>query len=212
MMKDSEETIQRVLTGLRDAEALPGMERRIMDALESRVSGLAASSWRDWRPLRLAISARLAATQTWMGRIAVAGVSVVCLAVGVNNLRHIRMEPKLHSNVAGLLPEAVRAGARQTAHPPLADSSARIRTTTVVPKARKSNVHESAALKEMRAASHPAPEAPLTEEEKLLARIAHRADPQELAMLDPQIRARRDAESEAEFLKFVDDSTKGVSE
>jgi hypothetical protein len=64
----------------------------------------------------------------------------------------------------------------------------------------------------MRAVSHPAPEAPLTEEEMLLVRIAHRADPQELAMLNPQVRARRDAESEAEFLKFVDDSTKGDSE
>jgi hypothetical protein len=64
----------------------------------------------------------------------------------------------------------------------------------------------------MRAVSHPAPEAPLTEEEMLLVRIAHRAGPQELAMLNPQIRARRDAESEAAFLKFVDGSTEGDSE
>jgi hypothetical protein len=64
----------------------------------------------------------------------------------------------------------------------------------------------------MRAASHPAPEAPLTQEERLLLRIVHRGDPEELAMLNPQIRAQRDAESEAEFLKFVDESTKGDSE
>jgi hypothetical protein len=81
-----------------------------------------------------------------------------------------------------------------------------------VPRARQSSVNDSAALTEMRAVSHPAPEAPLTQEEVLLVRLAHRAGPQELAMLDPLIRARQDTESEAEFLKFVDESIKGDSE
>lgn len=212
MMNDSEETIQRVLAGLRDAEAPPGMERRIVDALENRASGLTASSWRDWRPSWPAIWARFVVTQSWAGRIAVTAVLVICVEVAVKNFGHITKEPKLHSNVAGLLPQAVRAGDRQTVQPPSTDSSGRVRNATPVRRVRQSSVHDSAALTEMRAVSHPAPEAPLTEEEMLLVRIAHRADPQELAMLNPQVRARRDAESEAEFLKFVDDSTKGDSE
>jgi hypothetical protein len=67
-------------------------------------------------------------------------------------------------------------------------------------------------LREMRAPSHPAPEAPLTNEEKLLLRAVHTGDPQVMAMLDPEVGARQDAESEAEFQKFVEQSGKDVQE
>jgi hypothetical protein len=63
------------------------------------------------------------------------------------------------------------------------------------------------ALREMRAASRPAPELSLTEQEKLLLRIAHRGDPEQLAMLDPVKRAARDAEEKTEFEKFFGEST-----
>jgi hypothetical protein len=51
-------------------------------------------------------------------------------------------------------------------------------------------------------ASFPAPPAPLTEQERLLVRLAHRGDPEELAMLDPNVRALDEAMSRAEFDKF----------
>jgi hypothetical protein len=54
----------------------------------------------------------------------------------------------------------------------------------------------------MLAASHPAPPMPLTEQERLLLRIAHRGDPVELAMLDPMRRAARDVEEQTEFQRF----------
>jgi hypothetical protein len=54
----------------------------------------------------------------------------------------------------------------------------------------------------MLAASHPAPPMPLTEQERLLLRIAHRGDPVELAMLDPLRRAARDVEEQTEFQRF----------
>jgi hypothetical protein len=60
----------------------------------------------------------------------------------------------------------------------------------------------------MRAPSHPAPEAPLTQEEKLLLRAVHTGDPQVMAMLNPEVRARQEAESEAEFRKFIEQSGK----
>jgi len=38
----------------------------------------------------------------------------------------------------------------------------------------------------MSSGNHPAPPMPLTEQEKLLLRIAHKGDPEELAMLNPE--------------------------
>ncbi|MGA9670359.1 MAG: hypothetical protein WBQ94_14195, partial [Terracidiphilus sp.] len=156
--------------------------------------------------------AEFGAIQTWTGRIAVVGVLAVCVLVGVDHFRHIRMEPKPHSNVAGMLPEAARAGTQQTTRPPSTDSSARMRSTTVRPKARQSGAHEPAALTEMHIVSYPAPKAPLTQEEKLLLRVVHEGDPQEMAMLNPEIRAKQEAQSDAEFQEFVEQSIKGDRE
>jgi hypothetical protein len=60
----------------------------------------------------------------------------------------------------------------------------------------------------MRAPSHPAPEVPLTQEEKLLLRAVRTGDPQVIAMLNPEERARQEAASEAEFQEFVEQSNK----
>jgi len=44
-MKNSQDAIEKVLAGLRDADAPAGMERRILEEVESRAS---ARSRRDW--------------------------------------------------------------------------------------------------------------------------------------------------------------------
>jgi hypothetical protein len=54
----------------------------------------------------------------------------------------------------------------------------------------------------LRAANHPAPPMPLTEQERLLLRVVHQGDPVELAMLDPVQRAARNAEEQTEFQRF----------
>jgi hypothetical protein len=66
-----------------------------------------------------------------------------------------------------------------------------------------------ASLYEMRAPSRPAPQAPLTAEEMLLLRVAHHRDPEQLAMLNPEVRASRAAESDREFQEFVEQSSTG---
>jgi hypothetical protein len=71
---------------------------------------------------------------------------------------------------------------------------------------------ELASLRQMRTVSHPAPEEPLTREEKLLLRIVQKGDSQQMAMLNPQVREKQEAESEAEFKKFVEQSTTGERE
>jgi hypothetical protein len=67
------------------------------------------------------------------------------------------------------------------------------------------------ALHERSMANHPAPEAPLTAEEKLLLRMAHRRDPVEMAAMNPLLWAARDAEEKAEVQRFFEPSTTGDS-
>ena len=52
------------------------------------------------------------------------------------------------------------------------------------------------------AINRPPPPLPLTEQEKLLRRIALTRDPDQLALLNPEIRARNQAADEAEFQTF----------
>jgi hypothetical protein len=61
---------------------------------------------------------------------------------------------------------------------------------------------DSVAAREARAVSYPAPPMPLTEQERLLLRVVHKGDPEELAMLNPVVRAARDAADKAEVEKF----------
>jgi hypothetical protein len=48
-------------------------------------------------------------------------------------------------------------------------------------------------------ASFPAPPLPMTEQERLLRRIAHTGDPQEFATLNAEARARTAAEQQEEY-------------
>jgi hypothetical protein len=71
---------------------------------------------------------------------------------------------------------------------------------------------DAVSYQEMRAASHPAPEEPLTQEEKLLLRLAHKGEPQVMAMLNPEIRQQKEEQSEAEFHQWIEQSIKGERE
>ncbi len=64
----------------------------------------------------------------------------------------------------------------------------------------------------MLAASRPAPPIPLTLQEKLLLRVARSTDPAQLAMLNPEMRARQEAESNAEFRRFFGLTPTGENE
>jgi hypothetical protein len=59
---------------------------------------------------------------------------------------------------------------------------------------------------------HPAPQAPLTEQERLLLRMVQTEAPEQIAMLNPEIRAKQEAQSEAKFQEFVEQSIKGDRE
>ena len=74
-------------------------------------------------------------------------------------------------------------------------------------RAKTARSEDSLAMREMMAPSQPAPPMPLTKQEKLLLRLVHKGDPVELAMLNPELRARQIAEGRAEFQRFFEQKT-----
>ena len=78
-MKNSEEAIEKVLAGLRDAEAPAGMERRILSALEDQESVRTRLGWRWLRPIWLVMPLRPVATRVLVCGVALAGLLLLSL-------------------------------------------------------------------------------------------------------------------------------------
>jgi hypothetical protein len=213
-MKNSEEAIAKVLAGLRDAEAPEGMERRILKALEDQASARPRSVWRRLRTLWLVAPVRPVATMSLACGIAFAGLFAVALAIpALRRLGHSPTQSLSQSkrNLApvGSLPLAIPETPETIAKAQLPSPRSGMRsvTRTNASRAKVLRDSDSVARNEMHEASYPPPPMPLTEQEKLLLRIAHRGDPVELAMLDPAVRAARDAEEKAGVTKFFEPAT-----
>jgi hypothetical protein len=203
-MKNSDEAIDRVLAGLRDTEAPEGMERRILDALENGATARAESAWHRLLPLWLLAPTR-AMTRVLVCGAALAGVVVVVFATSaIRHARDVAVRSEKEVAPAKVLPAVVDAplvAVSSSAH----EERAGLRVRTAVGEARSARTvdsEDSVALSEMRAASFPAPPMPLTEQEKLLLRIAHRGDPVEVAMLDPNQRSLEEMKEKAEYQSF----------
>jgi hypothetical protein len=207
-VKGSEEAIEKVLAGSRDAEAPAGMERRILERLEGRVSVVEArSGWRRLVPRWVTLP-----TKALVGGAALAGLVAVVLAIpAIRRLGHAPVQSR-SGGVTGAPNEAAPAVAYREPERSSGESRVRLGTTaTKVPDAGLVRVadsretdsnDESVAMSEMQAASFPAPPMPLTAQERLLLRLAHKVDPVEMATLDPKFRAMQDAEEKAEFQRF----------
>lgn len=203
-MKSSEEAIERVLAGLRDAEAPEGMERRILNGLEGRCSVQTQSGWRQL----MAAWTAMPATRTVVCGLALAGLAAVVVAIPAIR-RHGRVPVPLKINVvpgvSTVAAPSVATGEKVTAARS-AEASGRWGMAANPPEAglvRAADADEdSVAKSEMEAASFPAPPMPLTAQERLLLRLVHKVDPVEMAMLDPKFRAMQEAEEKAEFQRF----------
>lgn len=175
-MKDSHEAIDRVLTGLRDVSAPVGMEQRVLAAMERRTAERTGWQWRTW-------SVGLAAV-------------VVLLAAGVVSVRPHRSYP-----------EAVAVVAQPPVLPgpaPVAETRQRntgIRTVAQNDRGHKVFPTRETVLQE-ETTSIPAPPMPLTEQERLLLQLAHRADATELTPLNAEARAKQNAAFDEEFQEF----------
>ena len=200
-----EEAMEKVLAGLRDSDAPVGMERRILVALQDQASVRPRSGWRRFRPFWLATPL---ATRYVTWGAALAGMVVIAFMLpAVRRLGHVLVPAKIVSAPVALLPVAAPEMAEKSAQVPPRSGVRPRKTATPEGKwrARRAGVasdSDSLALDEMRAASHPAPPMPLTEQEKLLLHIAHKGDPVEFAELNPMERAARYEEEKAEVQRF----------
>lgn len=177
-MRNSDESIDRVLAGLRDVEAPEGMERRVLAAMEERATARSGYSWRMW-------SFGLAA--------AVVLVAAVVVSV-VPRRAHRPGFAAVKLPVIAPVPAPVAYVQR--------------RNTEILRYAqndlsfRVSRREEPAVEEPMVSGGFPAPPMPLTEQEKLLLHLARRSDPQELTPLIAEVRAKQEAEFDEEFQEF----------
>lgn len=198
-MKNSGEAIEKVLEGLRNVDVPPGMELRILHAAEDHA--LLRQQSIGWR-MRAMWQTMPVATGSLVG-VVLANLFVAALAIPlIHRLRDEPMQFKTKAAMPELQPLAASEKVTIKSRPLPLKSSAQ---PTKKPKGQRPSLvydSDSLALSEMRAASHPAPPMPLTEQEKLMLRIVHRGDPVEMAMLNPEMRAKQVTESKEEFQKF----------
>jgi hypothetical protein len=193
-MRDAERTIERLLAGLRDAEPPGGMEHRILEALDgmgAREVAASASFWR--RPLRPALAMLLACAV------------ILMVAFTVQQRKHVPgqhlvpLKPKSGLNGAPNIVSSLRVGQK----PQHAAADQRVRsprqTTSRIPV---KHSHDAPAVGETQTASFPAPPLPLTEQERLLLRLAHRGDSDTTAILNPDVRAAQTAKATEQFQQF----------
>ena len=174
-MKDPDRTIENLLAGLRDAEPPPGMHHRILDAM---LAGRATAYYSRPR-LQPAIAISLACA--------------LAITIWVQHHRHI--PANLRSYTTNV--DAPRTKPRQTA----ADRTPReARTTTS--RALLKPTHASEVSYAEESAGFPAPALPLTEQEKLLLRLAHRNDAQDMNLLNRNVQAQQSAKATQQFQQF----------
>jgi hypothetical protein len=201
-------TIDRALSALRDAQPRSGLEGRILASLEHRTAAP--------RPARVHLSAYIA---LW------AAASAAVLAIASLVILHHHAAP------------AEFARASQTHVSPIAAEPAQLRVprTSIEPTRRMAHrstmpvpcaqsgcpIHDddahaavngasqtptdAQALADLHAPSHPAPPLPLTPQEKLFLRMLHYGNATQLAELNPMVRAKQDAAEAADFKAFFPD-------
>ncbi len=204
MKRDDEKTINRVFTALRDTESSAGLEHRILEAVERRAAAQPASRFYGSSSIYGLTHIRFYGTRPLAWGLALGGMLVMAWLSFTSHqaehpTRRVETRPTLQAELPALPKPArsIPSGSPARAHNV---SPAQIRA------------RRPAVLRSARAAARPAPVAPLTKEEKLLVRIAHTGDPLEMAMLNPEIRSQRAADSEAKFKRFVEQSSKGDQE
>ncbi|WP_263382942.1 hypothetical protein [Granulicella arctica] len=189
---EHDEAIDKVLAGLRDVDPSPGMNRRILTAARERASVQSSS---PWYRLGFAWPSRSLAT----GLLASAAVAtIVVIALFAMNSRPIA-PPSSQARLSPKLPVTVSPVSSPV---PVNDARPRL-VRSVQPVRDRARVTS----RQPQLVSYPAPPMPLTEQEKLLLQIIHKNDPVEIALLNPDLRSRREAEDRDNFQKFFDTST-----
>jgi hypothetical protein len=175
-MKDADRTIERLLAALRDAEPSAAMELRILRAMEAHEAEASTPFWPRLRPVATSLAAALAIT------------GMLIVAVAVHQHRSAPADTRSHGTAPAV---------RRTNQP-----EAAVQKASIAPRRPGSRRRPVSAVPETQAASFPAPPMPLTEQERLLLRLAHRRDPQDTDMLNPAVQAAQSAKVTEQFQQF----------
>jgi len=200
MKQNSEQDIDRILTALREAEPSANLDHRILIAIEHRTAPKSTRSWL-W-PLATLTTATI-------------------IFIFVLNLHHTHApspRPDSVSDTRTIRVPQARDGIivanlgivrkRDRSRPSLPTRAARAVATPQNPHPSRLLCDcDPIALAESQAPSHPAPALPLTDQEKLLRRIARHPNSVELAELNPAAREARAAQEQAAFQNFFEQSS-----
>jgi hypothetical protein len=174
-MRDVDETIERLMAGLRDAEPSPGMKRRILEAME----------------------APHATPSPWLSRRSMAA-SLACAATLAASLIVVtRISQPSH-------PPTNAAEVRQRTQPVAVAHKDPIGPRRSAPRVPARRPRDLPAVSDVQAASYPAPPLPLTEQERMLLRVAHRDDAKNKALLNPGLQAAQSAKNTEQFQHFFE--------
>ena len=174
-MRDADETIDRLMAGLRDAEPSPGMERRILEAMDAHQGTRSA----------------------WFLRPSVA-VSLVCAAaLAASLIVTTRVNQPSHT-------PASAADVRQHTPPPAAAHDAPIEPRRTAARVTARRPRNLPAVRDARSGGFPAPPLPLTQQERMLLRVAHRNDAKTKALLNPDLQAAQSAKNTEQFQHFFE--------
>jgi hypothetical protein len=183
-MKDADRTIERLLSALRDAEPSAAMAHRILQAMEAREAEASTPRWPRLRPVA-----------TWLAAaVAITGILIVAVAV------HQQRRAPADTSSRGTAPHGTVPLVRRTNQPEAVVQKASMAPRR--PAKRGSRRPPVSTGPETEAASFPAPPLPLTEQERLLLRLAHRRNPEDTAILNPAVQAVQSAKTTEQFQHF----------
>jgi hypothetical protein len=179
-MKNSDEAVERALAAMREAEVPEGLEGRIA----ARLAGRAA--------------VRDVAGVWWRGALSGAAVGMLVVGLvwlGLGRGRSRSGEVAVKERVAAVSPGVVvKEDVRSV--PCAGPAGVRVKGNVV---RGSEGVRVVATDVEV---SHPAPAMGLTAQERELVQLARKGDAKELVSLDPEMRAKAEAQDAAEFQKF----------
>jgi hypothetical protein len=194
MEDQHDDALEKVLAALRTAPPPEGMQARIAQRLQQHATSASISAPRglpDW----------------WRG--AIAGAATAMLATGLFFFAaHLLRSRAPSSFTARNRTPAFNAPGRTSVsnpQPNLCASPALLRAQYNSPGAttlRSDTTLRAGTLAENSAPSHPAPDLPLTVQERELVHLARTADPKLLAALNLDEEAKVEAENAAAFAKF----------
>jgi len=197
MSNNHHDAIDEALAALRNATPPEGMEARIADRMQQHASAsqhetAAAHAW-------------------WRGAVSGAAVATLAMAAVLFAQHHSQAMPQISAHAAA----AANAGAVNAAYikgsptandrgtPCAKPALLRAQLSAAPPRMELTGLPTPAELRAATIApSKPAPELPLTAQERELLRLARTADPKQLAAFDEEAQAKLEAQQAEDFDKF----------